>query len=181
MEQLAHVCFRDVTWLQHFLLTESTVLEYFSLCQFYDRTCNNEVLKMQARYTENEAILQQLHQMTGIEYALYRYIPPSLFIIVKQNRISPTRANILSSYYVLDGSVYMVPSLHSVLSSRLTSSMHHINEAIRYGAKHISFDPVQSRYVVDSSAENTNCQEEHVIERIVMDALAIEDPHSNKT
>lgn len=57
---LAAVCFRDVAWLQHFTLSEASVLEYFSMSQFYDRTCNNEVLLMQARFTDNTALLSHL-------------------------------------------------------------------------------------------------------------------------
>lgn len=58
--ELAHVCFKDVAWLQHFPLTDDSVLDYFAMSQFYERTCNNEVLKMQARFTDNAALLDQL-------------------------------------------------------------------------------------------------------------------------
>ena len=59
-EELAFVCFRDVAWLQACPLTADNVLEYFSLSQFYDRTCNNEVLKMQVSFTENTTLLSRL-------------------------------------------------------------------------------------------------------------------------
>lgn len=61
MENLEHVCFRDVSWLQiNGGLRAEMVLEYFSLSQFYDRTCNNEVLKMQARFTGGIFSIDQL-------------------------------------------------------------------------------------------------------------------------
>lgn len=60
-EDLSQVCFRDVSWLQAFELTNASVMEYFSYSQFYERTSNNEVLKMQARYINKpEEMLSQL-------------------------------------------------------------------------------------------------------------------------
>ncbi len=58
--QLAFVCFRDVSWLQCFELNASSALEYFSMSQFYDRTSNNEVLRMQSRFTDNQSLADQL-------------------------------------------------------------------------------------------------------------------------
>lgn len=48
---LSNTSFKDVIWLQRFPLSKVSVLDYFSLSPFYDRSCNNEVLKMQTKFT----------------------------------------------------------------------------------------------------------------------------------
>lgn len=55
-QDLAHICFRDGAWIQaRGGLGAHNVMEYFSLSQFYDRTCNNEVAKMQTQFTQQQA------------------------------------------------------------------------------------------------------------------------------
>lgn len=151
-EDLRHVSFRDVAWLQNFALTEATVLDYFALSQFYERTCNNEVLRMQARYTDDhpsgEDLIQQLHRMTGIEYGLLASKPPSLFIVGKWQRHSPQRASLLACYYIMEGAIYMAPSVRDVLEGRLVSAAHHLREALSYGASHITYAPACRQYQI---------------------------------
>lgn len=65
---LNYVSFKDVSWLQvctlflqhcsnllpsykAYGLDENNVLDYFSLSQFYDRSCNNQVIRMQWQFT----------------------------------------------------------------------------------------------------------------------------------
>lgn len=111
--------FRDTVWLQSFPLTEQTVIHYFALSPFYDRSCNNERLKMQ------RLELDRLKSMRGIEYENVPVPPPaqgqqySLFLVRKQRRISPHQVKPLAMYYVLDGTVYQAPNLHAMLTSRL--------------------------------------------------------------
>lgn len=148
-EDLRHVSFKDVAWLQNFALTETTILDYFALSQFYERTCNNEVLRMQARYTDHPTSgdpSQQLHRMTGIEYGLMTSKPPNLFIIGKWQRHSPQRTALLACYYVLEGAIYMAPSVRDVLEGRLVSAAHHLREALSYGAGHVTFAPARRQY-----------------------------------
>ena len=42
---LGKTCWRDAQWLDFYPLNQFTVLDYFSLSPFYDRSCNNEVAK----------------------------------------------------------------------------------------------------------------------------------------
>lgn len=51
---LLEVSFKDLAWLHAYGLTPHNALEYFSLSQFYDRTCNNEVVKMQTKFNNFE-------------------------------------------------------------------------------------------------------------------------------
>ncbi|KAG2457892.1 MED6 polymerase, partial [Polypterus senegalus] len=97
------------------LLNPGNVLDYFSERSnpFYDRTCNNEVVKMQ-RLT-----LDHLNQMVGVEYILLHAQEPILYIIRKQQRQSPTQVAPLADYYIILGVVYQAPDLGSVIGSRV--------------------------------------------------------------
>ncbi|KAJ8289672.1 hypothetical protein GJAV_G00003980 [Gymnothorax javanicus] len=120
------------------ILNPSNVLDYFSERSnpFYDRTCNNEVVKMQ-RLT-----LEHLNQMVGVEYTLLHAQEPILYIIRKQQRQSPTQVIPLSDYYIIAGVVYQAPDLGSVIGSRVLSAVHGIqsafDEAMSYCRYHSS-------------------------------------------
>lgn len=42
------ICFKDQLWLNTYPLDRNLVFEYFALSQFYDSTCNNELLRSQS-------------------------------------------------------------------------------------------------------------------------------------
>ena len=54
-ESKAQVSFIDTVFLQQYGLGEHNALDYFSTSQFYDPSCINEQIKMQARFNEFEA------------------------------------------------------------------------------------------------------------------------------
>lgn len=130
MEVATHVddynaSFRDTIWLQSFPLNAQTVIHYFALSPFYDRSCNNERLKMQ------RLGLDQLKNMRGVEYEVLpnaaKQLPQQLFLIRKQRRSSRTQVEPLAVYYVLDGSVYQAPNIHAMLTSRLVHTRASLN------------------------------------------------------
>nr|XP_016853750.1 PREDICTED: mediator of RNA polymerase II transcription subunit 6 isoform X1 [Anolis carolinensis] len=84
-DNLLGISWVDSAWIP--ILNSGSVLDYFSERSnpFYDRTCNNEMVKMQ-RLT-----LDHLNQMVGVEYILLHAQEPILFIIRKQQRQSPTQ------------------------------------------------------------------------------------------
>lgn len=110
----------DSAWIP--LLTPSNIMDYFSERSnpFFDRTCNNEIVKMQ------RLSMDQLQNMTGVEYILLHVQDPILYVIRKQHRHSPTQATPLADYYIIAGIVYQAPDLASVLNSRLLSAVHHL-------------------------------------------------------
>ncbi|XP_013791922.1 mediator of RNA polymerase II transcription subunit 6-like [Limulus polyphemus] len=69
------------------LLNPGNIMDYFSSRSnsFYDRTCNNEIVKMQRLNPEH------LSNMTGLEYILLHVQEPILYVIRKQHRHSPTQ------------------------------------------------------------------------------------------
>lgn len=133
-EDLTGVMWQDRTWLNIFPLNESTALDYFSMSQFYDRTCNNELVKMQ----NLDPVL--LQTMPGLEYKLTNVPAPNLFIITKSRRtITPPSLEPLATYYIHEGNVYQAPTIHAVLSTRIMQSLHHLRAA---------FDTMQSSAVL---------------------------------
>lgn len=123
-QDLTSVVWQDKRWLSLFPLNADTVLDYFSLSQFYDVRCNNELIKMQRL---DKSLLKT---MAGIEYALSDSPSPGLFIITKSRRsLNPPNIEPLATYYIHDGAVYQAPSIHSILSSRILQSVRHLKNA----------------------------------------------------
>ena len=73
-ENLLGISWQDSAWIP--ILTINNVMDYFSERSnpFYDRTCNNEVLKMQ------RAAPEQLQTLQGVEYCLLHVQEPILYV-----------------------------------------------------------------------------------------------------
>eukprot|EP00743_Colponemidia_sp_Colp-15_P008075 GILK01008750.1.p1 GENE.GILK01008750.1~~GILK01008750.1.p1 ORF type:complete len:198 (-),score=29.87 GILK01008750.1:375-929(-) len=133
-EDQTNLSWKDPMWLQYFPLNAQTVLDYFALSIFYDRTCNNETCRMQ------RLELDKLKSMRGIEYILlYAQENNGMFVIRKQFRESPDRIFPLAAYYVIGGAVYQAPSAYAVISSRLQKSLYHINKSLSTITDNIKF------------------------------------------
>eukprot|EP00112_Aurelia_sp_Birch-Aquarium-sp1_P011831 Seg2488.3 transcript_id=Seg2488.3/GoldUCD/mRNA.D3Y31 product="Mediator of RNA polymerase II transcription subunit 6" protein_id=Seg2488.3/GoldUCD/D3Y31 len=134
-ENQLRISWHDSAWIPR--LNGENVLDYF--CQrtnpFYDRTCNNEVVKMQRLDPS------QLQLMTGIEYELIHGQDPILYLIRKQYRHSAEQVTFLSSYYILAGVVYQAPDLGSVLNSRLLSTVHNLEQAFDEALSYSKYTP----------------------------------------
>ena len=107
------ISWHDSQWIA--ILNPANILEYFSERSnpFYDRTCNNEVIKMQHS--------DHLLNMTGIEFTLLHAQEPILYIVRKQNRHGPNHVTPLADYYIIAGVVYQGPDLASIVNSRVVS------------------------------------------------------------
>eukprot|EP01104_Vermistella_antarctica_P015673 TRINITY_DN5199_c0_g2_i1.p1 TRINITY_DN5199_c0_g2~~TRINITY_DN5199_c0_g2_i1.p1 ORF type:complete len:205 (-),score=26.08 TRINITY_DN5199_c0_g2_i1:80-694(-) len=143
------ISFKDPQWLQAFPLNNLSVLDYFALSSFYDRTCNNEQLKMQRLSLDN------LRDMRGIEYVLKAEQDP--FVILKQERSSPTEVTILAVYYIIAGTIYQSPDLKSVFASRMARCIHRVNSAfveLNRRAVHVSGTGGQYLWNVDTKKDS---------------------------
>ncbi|XP_071961928.1 mediator of RNA polymerase II transcription subunit 6-like [Antedon mediterranea] len=118
-----HMTWHDSAWIP--MLDPSNVMNYFSERSnpFYDRTCNNEIVKMQRLNPE------QLVNMTGIEYHLLHVHDPILYVIRKQYRNSPINVKALANYYIINGVIYQAPDLCSVLNARMLTATYNIQSA----------------------------------------------------
>nr|CAH7750613.1 unnamed protein product [Callosobruchus chinensis] len=118
----------DSAWIP--ILNPSNVLEYFSQGSnpFYDRTCNNEIVKMQRA---------------------------NIYVIRKQHRHSPTQVTPLAEYYIIAGVVYQAPDLASVLNSRLLSCVHHVQGAFEETMSFSRYHPSKG-YSWDFKSQRAN-------------------------
>ncbi|XP_005047437.1 PREDICTED: mediator of RNA polymerase II transcription subunit 6 [Ficedula albicollis] len=134
-DNLLGISWVDSSWIP--ILNNGSVLDYFSERSnpFYDRTCNNEVVKMQ-RMT-----LDHLNQMVGVEYILLHAQEPILFIIRKQQRQSPTQVMPLADYYIIAGVIYQAPDLGSVINSRVLTAVHGIQSAFEEAMSYCRYHP----------------------------------------
>ncbi|KAJ1735385.1 Mediator of RNA polymerase II transcription subunit 6 [Coemansia sp. Benny D160-2] len=141
-EELTSIEWRSDQWMfQYGGLRPDNVLEYFSQSPFWDSSSNNAVLKMQTQFNDLQHASYDLKNMVGIEFAVTHQEPPSLFIITKFRRTSPTRAIPLAVYYIADGNAYEAPSLYSIISTRMLSSIKRVEEAFDIARRHSEFHP----------------------------------------
>ncbi|XP_046402292.1 mediator of RNA polymerase II transcription subunit 6 isoform X1 [Ischnura elegans] len=151
----------DSAWIP--ILNPSNILDYF--CErnnpFFDRTCNNESIKMQRLAPE------QLQNMTGPEYILLHVQEPILYVIRKQHRHSPTQATPLADYYIIAGVIYQAPDLGSVLNSRLLSTIHHLQSAFDETVSYSRYHPskgytwdLKEKNLKEKMAKKENAKEE---------------------
>ena len=82
-DTLLHQSWQSEAWMP--ILNPSNVLEYFAESIFYERQCNNEIIRMQRLNPD------QMLNMVGPEYVLLIAQEPILYVIRKQHRTSPTQ------------------------------------------------------------------------------------------
>lgn len=138
MESKGHtlgLSWRDSAWIP--VLSPANVLDYFSERSnpFYDRQCNNEIIKMQGLRHD------QLANMTGIEYVLLHVQEPILYIVRKQYRHSPQHAIPQTDYYIIAGVVHQAPDLCTVINSRLLNTVHHLETAFEEAQSFSRYHP----------------------------------------
>ncbi|VDM31753.1 unnamed protein product [Hydatigera taeniaeformis] len=123
-------------------LNSSNILQYFCHLSnpFYDRECNNEVVRMQGLSQD------KLTSLRGTEFYLYRYQEPVLFVIRKQERLSPSEVVPLAYYYVINGIVRQAPDLSTLINSRLHTIIAGLNKAIQTLAPCARFHPPDGSY-----------------------------------
>ncbi|CAH1163856.1 unnamed protein product [Phaedon cochleariae] len=141
----------DSAWIP--ILNTANVMDYFSQGSnpFFDRTCNNEIVKMQRLNPE------QLQNMTGLEYVLLHVQEPILYVIRKQHRHSPQQVTPLADYYIIAGVVYQAPDLASVLNSRLLSAVHHIQSSFEESSSFAKYHPSKG-YSWDFKSQRVNIE-----------------------
>ncbi|XP_045460354.1 mediator of RNA polymerase II transcription subunit 6 [Harmonia axyridis] len=151
-DNLLSLSWHDSAWIP--ILNTSNVMDYFSdrSNPFFDRTCNNEIVKMQRLNPD------QLQNMTGLEYVLLHVQEPILYVIRKQHRHGPqpNQTTPLADYYIIAGIVYQAPDLASVLNSRLLSTVHHLQSSFEEASSFSRYHPSKGYFWDFKSQRNGN-------------------------
>ncbi|KAJ6263532.1 Mediator of RNA polymerase II transcription subunit [Drechslerella dactyloides] len=126
------------------------VLTYFFNSPFFDRSSNNASLYMQAQTNfslqhliHNRAQFEgRLKTMVGMEFIVAAEDPAnSVWVIKKQMRRSPVEVQVLDVYFVIGENIYMAPTIHGVMTSRLLSATSAISKAQELSASLTHFSP----------------------------------------
>ena len=125
-EKLLGTSWSDAKWIP--ILNETNILNYFAEKDnpFYERSCNNEQLRMRGLPLNQMA---DLERMQGTEYVLLHVQAPILYVIRKQRRTSPTQTFTIADFYIIAGTVYQAPDLNSIISTKLLSSIFELQSA----------------------------------------------------
>ncbi|KAL8139822.1 hypothetical protein V2J09_005843 [Rumex salicifolius] len=165
------MCFRDQLWLNTYPLNRELVFDYFALSPYYDWTCNNEQLRMNATHPLD---ISHLSKMTGLEYMVTEVMEPHLFVIRKQKRDNPEKVTPILTYYVLDGSIYQAPQLSNVFAARIGRALYHISKAFSTAASKLEKVGYVENESDDGAAdskttkENINFKEIKRVDHILM-------------
>ncbi|ODV62329.1 mediator complex subunit MED6 [Ascoidea rubescens DSM 1968] len=151
---------RNPEWIQMFGINTDNVLDYFSQSPFYDRTSNNQVLKMQAQFSENfynRNLLSELKKMTGTEFIVAHVKEPDFWIIRKQNRLSINETVPIADYFIIGVNIYMAPTIHSIVQSRLLNTCLALRNSLDSIRNLAYFSPSQGHgYIVDPNMDSIN-------------------------
>lgn len=159
--ELDEVQWRSPEWIQAYGLNKNNVLDYFALSPFYDRSSNNQVLKMQSNFNEQMRmngieLTKELKKLTGIEYQVVISREPDLWVIFKQNRKSPTDTDVLAVYFVTGENIFQSPSIYNVLASRILATSKFLEEALQIAEQLPEFSSGGYEYRQNEVAQETS-------------------------
>ncbi|EEQ39470.1 putative mediator of RNA polymerase II transcription subunit [Clavispora lusitaniae] len=136
-EPLDEIQWKSPEWIQQFGLHTGNVLDYFAESPFYDRTSNNQVLRMQFQFQQippnihpQKYLQNKLTEMVGTEFVVAYVREPDFWIVRKQRRLDPNTALTEQDYYIIGANVYQSPKIYDILSSRMLSTVLSIKKSI---------------------------------------------------
>ncbi|KAG0436396.1 Mediator of RNA polymerase II transcription subunit 6 [Dictyocoela muelleri] len=130
--------YKNEEFLFHNNLDLNTLFDYFTTSPFYDRTCSNEIIKMQ---TQRNPTNDKLKEMVGIQYITHEYelenirkliekCTGSSLILFKIFRHSYHDFKLLTFYYVVDGFIYEANSDAQIFKVRISNFLFYCNKAL---------------------------------------------------
>lgn len=159
---LDEIQWKSPEWIQQFGLHTGNVLDYFSESPFYDRTSNNQVLRMQFQFqpippnvTNIQKFFQsRLSEMVGPEFVVAHVREPDFWVIRRQKRLSPTTALPEQDFYIIGANIYQSPKVYDILSSRLLSGALSIKNSVDLLNKMSNFNIADGGHQYPSFDEN---------------------------
>lgn len=162
---LDEIQWKSPEWIQHFGLHSANVLDYFAESPFYDRTSNNQVLRMQLQFQPippnvhpQKYFQSRLTEMTGIEFVVAYTREPDFWVVRKQNRSSPEHASPINDYYIIGANVYQSPVIYDILSSRLLSSVLSMKKSLSLLSNLASFSIAEGGHTYPEQTDQSNPQ-----------------------
>ena len=163
-EPLDEIQWKSPEWIQQFGLHTGNVLDYFSELPFYDRTSNNQVLRMQFQFQQippnvhpAKYLQTRLTEMVGTEFVVAFVREPDFWVVRKQRRLDPYNTVTEHDYYIIGANVYQSPMVYDVLSARLLSTVLSMKKSMSLLNKMASFSISEGGHTYASeSAGNAN-------------------------
>ncbi|KAG5858878.1 RNA polymerase II transcriptional regulation mediator complex component [Encephalitozoon hellem] len=134
------ISFVDQRFLSSRPLDDTNVLEYFSGSPFYDRSCNNEILKMQTQFRGLDQ-KSKLSSMVGIFYELEGSNDEKTLFVIRKAYNHGDTTETLGMYYIIHGHVYAAPTNYSIYRCRMGNSMWLLSSFIDRMIEKRKFDP----------------------------------------
>lgn len=139
-EKEENISFVDQRFLGSRALDDANVLEYFSGSPFYDKSCNNEVLKMQTQFRGLD-LKAKLFSMVGMFYEMVSSSAEKTLFVVRKAYNHGRTTETLGMYYIIHGYVYAAPTNYSIYRCRMSDSMWLLNSLINRMAERRKVDP----------------------------------------
>ena len=126
--------FKDIHWLNVTggLSSARRVLEYFYSSPFYDKTSDNEALRLQGVMNVE---FDYLLGLRGIQYICDEMIKNPydsntfIYVVKKIRRNSAKNYDVLDIYYCLEGEIYKVPDFYGLIKTRYQATAHEIKNS----------------------------------------------------
>lgn len=162
-EPLDEIQWKSPEWIQQFGLHTGNVLEYFTESPFFDRTSNNQVLKMQLQFQQIPPLINpityfqtKLSEMIGVEFVIAYVKEPDFWIIRKQKRFNQLNSIPQQDYYIIGANIYQAPKIFDLLSSRLLSSVLSIKKSLELSNKLSNYSISDGGHQYSSFQTNLN-------------------------
>lgn len=161
-EPLDEIQWKSPEWIQQFGLHTGNVLDYFSELPFYDRTSNNQVLRMQFQFQQippnvhpQRYFQSKLTEMVGVEFVVAFVREPDFWIVRKQRRLDPTNTLTEQDYYIIGANVYQSPKIYDLLSARLLSTVLSMKKSLALLNDMSTFSISEGGHTYPSETETT--------------------------